>query len=95
MTEQHYVYQGPQPCGCNLDTGFCADHRWKMQQIRAVVDRGDSPQFDAIWALSDGYGEPGFVPEQGYDWSAIRDSSVEAIDAMYAAAQSVPEGSHD
>lgn len=36
-----------------------------------------------IWDHSDGYGEPGYVPAQGYDWSGIRDSSPEAIDAMY------------
>lgn len=37
----------------------------------------------AIWAESDGYGEPGYVPEQGYDWSGIRDSSEDAIRAMW------------
>lgn len=39
-----------------------------------------------IYDLSDGYGEPGFVPPQGHDWSGIRDSSASAIDAMYSAA---------
>jgi hypothetical protein len=37
---------------------------------------------EAIWDLSDGYGEPGYIPEQGYDWSGIRDSTPEAISAM-------------
>lgn len=32
-----------------------------------------------IWKLSDGYGKKGYIPVQGYDWSGIRDSSVEAI----------------
>lgn len=44
---------------------------------------GDPKVGDAIWGLSDGYGEPGFVPVQGYDWSGIRDSSDDAIKAMY------------
>lgn len=35
-----------------------------------------------IWAASDGYGEPGTIPAQGYDWSGIRDSSPEAIARM-------------
>lgn len=30
------------------------------------------------WALQDGYGEPGFEPPQGWDWSGIRDSSDDA-----------------
>lgn len=35
------------------------------------------------WALQDGYGEPGFTPAQGWDWSGIRDSSPAAISRMY------------
>src|SRR5581483_10532660 len=30
------------------------------------------------WKLQDGYGEVGFTPPQGWDWSGIRDSSDEA-----------------
>jgi hypothetical protein len=37
----------------------------------------------ALWAESDGYGEQGYVPEQGYDWSGIRDSSEGAIRSMW------------
>lgn len=32
-----------------------------------------------IWKLSNGYGEKGYIPCQGYDWSGIRDSSEDAI----------------
>ena len=31
-----------------------------------------------IWAHQDGYGEPGYTPPQGHDWSGIRDSSDDA-----------------
>lgn len=41
---------------------------------------------DRIWDLQDGYGEPGFTPCQGWDWSGIRDSSPEAIAQMDAVA---------
>ena len=41
----------------------------------------------AIWALQDGYGAPGSTPIQGYDWSGIRDSSPDAIAAMFAKAK--------
>jgi predicted RNA-binding Zn-ribbon protein involved in translation (DUF1610 family) len=36
------------------------------------------------WEIQDGYGEPGFTPPQGWDWSGIRDSSEEAIRDMAA-----------
>lgn len=36
-----------------------------------------------IWSLTDAYGKKGFMPGQGYDWSGIRDSSVEQIWEMF------------
>lgn len=44
--------------------------------------RVDSSIVKTIWSLQDGYGEPGFTPEQGMDWSGIRDSSPGAIKAI-------------
>jgi hypothetical protein len=32
-----------------------------------------------IWSLTDAYGEKGYIPSQGYDWSGVRDSSTELI----------------
>ena len=43
--------------------------------------------YERIWARQDAYGEPGYTPPQGYDWSGIRDSSDEAVEAMVAIAQ--------
>lgn len=37
---------------------------------------------ERIWDEQDGYGEPGFVPVQGWDWSGIRDSTDAAITRM-------------
>jgi hypothetical protein len=37
------------------------------------------------WKLQDGYGQAGFVPAQGWDWSGIRDSSDLATMKMGAA----------
>lgn len=42
---------------------------------------------ERVWAVQDGYGSPGFVPAQGWDWSGIRDSSDEAIAAMWEIAR--------
>lgn len=42
---------------------------------------------DAVYDLSDGYGLPGYVPPQGHDWSGVRDSSDEALEAMYYVAK--------
>ena len=36
------------------------------------------------WLLQDGYGDPGYTPPQGWDWSGIRDSTDEAMAAMAA-----------
>lgn len=58
-----------------------SDH--KLHMIRAAWENGTDGFLEALYDLSDGYGEPGYIPSQGYDWSGIRDSSDEAIDAMY------------
>lgn len=34
--------------------------------------------YAAAWAYTDAYGEQGYVPPQGYDWSGFRDSSEES-----------------
>lgn len=34
--------------------------------------------FRKTWNLQDGYGEAGFTPCQGWDWSGIRDSTAGA-----------------
>jgi hypothetical protein len=48
-----------------------------------LVDAGkQSVLLDRTWALQDGYGEAGFTPVQGWDWSGIRDSSDVAIKRM-------------
>jgi len=31
-----------------------------------------------VWQIQDGYGEPGYIPVRGWDWSGIRDSTPEA-----------------
>ena len=82
-------------CGCNIADGRCARHTQMMRQIRAFWDqpmtapvsnaerRTWNQRFEQIWSLSDGYGTPGFMPAQGYDWSGIRDSSPEAVERMH------------
>jgi hypothetical protein len=57
-----------------------------LKEIHEAWVSPDTPDetLDAIWSLQDGYGEPGYMPVQGYDWSGIRDSSDEAIAAMLA-----------
>lgn len=57
----------------------------KLTTIRKAAYAPNGPA-NEIWALQDGYGEPGFWPPQGWDWSGIRDSSEKAIDAMYEVA---------
>jgi hypothetical protein len=83
------------PCGCGLD-GRCDQHAAMMRTIREFWDqpmtapvrrewRESWPRrFEALWAHSNGYGEPGRIPAQGYDWSGIRDSTPTAVERMYA-----------
>lgn len=71
-------------CGCSLMTGRCDKHAEMMREIHAAFYGADDRLAENIWSRSDGYGEPGYVPCQGYDWSGIRDSSCDAIEAMHA-----------
>lgn len=58
---------------------------WSYKVINLDRRQADAV-YRAIWAESDGYGERGFIPAQGYDWSGIRDSSPAAVSRMAAAA---------
>jgi hypothetical protein len=74
------------PCGCDLLEGRCDRHASMMRTLHAVWSDGSPNLFRDVWANSDGYGVPGLVPEQGYDWSGIRDSSIDAVEAMFLVA---------
>ena len=50
---------------------------------KAWHESRDNEFLEGLYALSDGYGEAGYIPEQGYDWSGIRDSSDCAVIRMY------------
>lgn len=96
MTETaHAECTGPAE-GCSSKH---ADHTWyrchvcttcdelcsMMVEIRKAWEDGSNETCEILWSIQDGYGIPGFYPEQGYDWSGIRDSSDEAVRAMFAA----------
>jgi hypothetical protein len=55
-----------------------------MQEIHTAVFSSNVAA-DICWSLQDGYGIAGFTPDQGFDWSGIRDSSTDAIKAMHRA----------
>lgn len=57
---------------------------WKLARIYEASD--DPVAALRIWGLQDGFGEAGFVPPQGWDWSGIRDSSPGAVAMMDAVA---------
>jgi len=56
-----------------------------LASIRDAWGRGNDETSKILYSLQDGYGEQGHVPEQGVDWSGIRDSSGPAVRAMFAA----------
>lgn len=70
-------------CTCSVASGRCARHAEMMEAIHYAWNNGDSGLMMCLWQYSDGYGAAGFVPDQGYDWSGIRDSSPAAVEAMY------------
>jgi hypothetical protein len=72
---------------CSLRIEGCVEceHAAMMEEIYDAWHSGSNETCEILWSLQDGYGEPGFIPCQGYDWSGIRDSSDEAVRAMYAA----------
>ena len=68
-----------------LDLATCSD--WEL--VCAVNhDENDLPHdlqntlMTTTWRKQDGYGTPGFSPPQGWDWSAIRDSTEQAKKEM-------------
>lgn len=58
--------------------------RAMMEEIHAAVGEADDKFLNAIWSRQDGYGETGYVPPQGFDWSGIRDSTDGAVVQMYS-----------
>ncbi len=83
-TYLHQHINNPAECGCDLMTGFCAKHGDMMKEIQTAY-YGNDVAFQTILSMQDGYGEPGFGPSQGPDWSGVRDSSLETIEAMHQA----------
>jgi hypothetical protein len=93
MSAHVKITLAPPPAGADLPTTLADDERARMlTAIHAAVWEGDASDelFYAVWDRSDGYGEPGTVPPQGYDWSGIRDSSDHAVAEMYAALGECP-----
>lgn len=56
-----------------------------LADIHAAWTSGSQAARDILWSIQDGYGEPGFMPPQGYDWSGVRDSTPDTIRKMHAA----------
>lgn len=77
-------------CSCSLD-GRCPRHGAMVAVLHTLYFEGGDEMAETIYALSDGYGIVGYVPPQGYDWSGIRDSSTEAVEAMFDAAVALAE----
>lgn len=58
-----------------------------MTAIHDAYFNGTEEEFFIIWDHQDGYGMPGFVPTQGYDWSGVRDSSDDAVATIWTLLQ--------
>jgi hypothetical protein len=71
---EHWRYPVEGCPGCAVGPMLTAIHKAVYVEGRFLSE---------TWALQDGYGEPGCMPPQGWDWSGIRDSSPAAIKRMY------------
>lgn len=69
--------------------GFDTDAKRGLRTLVLNAIYGDSKLWVRLWKYTDAYGEPGYMPAQGYDWSGFRDSSYAAIRRM-ATALGVP-----
>jgi len=63
-------------------TLVCDFHNIGGVTLIGIPDMLRNKIYEEVWKLQDGYGTPGFMPPQGWDWSGIRDSSAEAKDQM-------------
>jgi len=52
----------------------------RKRVMNEIYDKAEL--WELCWQYTDAYGEPGYVPPQGYDWSAFRDSSDAAVQQM-------------
>lgn len=91
---EHNRWRGGEEPGAGYFTGPGEDcpgcaARLLLPAIYDAWHAGDAQLRSTLWALQDGYGTAGLTPEQGYDWSGIRDSSPAAILRM-AQAIAVP-----
>lgn len=77
----HFDHDDPAPAGT---CGYC-DTAPLMKALYDAYFSKDKAKRALIYALADGYGAPGTVPPQGYDWSGVRDSTPAARRRMAAA----------
>ncbi len=76
-------------CGCSLENGRCVDHAAKMRAIHVAYYAGDVSFARRVYAASDGFGPHTDPDSVGWDWSGIRDSTTDAVDAMFAMVKGV------
>jgi hypothetical protein len=59
-----------------------------VRDLYAVYHGKSTAAFEILYSMQDGYGAPGVIPEQGYDWSGVRDSTPDTIRRMWEAIHS-------
>ncbi len=77
-----------------LDVATCPDWQLVLATNWTALTNDLGPEVErevlvATWRKQDGYGKVGFTPPQGWDWSAIRDSTPKAKANMAKAIRKV------
>lgn len=84
---QHDTYNGGRP------SEACA-HCAAATLLPVLFDawrNGTPAQRAVLWSMQDGYGTAGYTPDQGYDWSGIRDSQPATVYLMAEALKCVAQ----
>ena len=77
-----------------IDVAACPDWDLVLATNWTALQHDLQPEVEeevllATWEKQDGYSTPGFTPPQGWDWSAIRDSTPGAKRKMAQAVRRV------
>jgi hypothetical protein len=74
LTEKSHVLQIADADDWDLIVKVC-HHSFNVDNLKTTEW---AELYRLVYAQSDGYGEKGFIPCQGYDWSGVRDSTDQA-----------------
>lgn len=80
----HHMRDHDEHMGGTPDPERC-DYCYVRPMLVEIHEAYFSGAAEILYTMQDGYGIVGFVPEQGLDWSGVRDSTPATIERMWQA----------